>query len=661
MTNPLTAEKLWTIPRVGLPTTGGGRIVVPVTTPDLEANTTTSTLWQVFTDGAPPRRLTSAPASSPVLSPDGTMLAFVRAVDDRPQIHVLAMDGGEGQVVTDLPLGVTAAKWMPDGERLLVMAPLLEGHLTVEATAGERDRRNDQLHTARVIDRAVYRFWDHWLDDGQFPHLFLVEVASGQVRDLTPASARWFRWDFTGDTLDHVDVSPDGSTVAFVADRSEPPHGALRWSLQLLDVASGEEQSLTPGHEGHISHPRFSPDGSRLVYGRTNDPDFYAERVRLVDHRLESGSITELAPDWDRSPSAWWFDGDDLVLVAEDDARQPVWRLGSDGITEVARDGTLAGVGVVAPGRYVAAHSTLTAPPELALVADGVVTRLTSFTEVVGFDPPSVDEVRYTGADGDEVHLWVVTPPGGLETPGPLVHLIHGGPHAVNTDGWQWRWNAAVLAGTDRRVALVDFHGSTSWGQDWAASIRGEWGRMPAADIEAATERLIADGLADPERLAITGGSYGGYLVSWLIGQTDRYACAVAHAAVTDLPNMYASDRVAGRADAFGAEAWADLDRVNRWSPAAHAAGYATPTLVIHGERDFRVPVGQGLELYGVLRSKGVEARLVYYPDEGHWILSPANSIHWYGQVTEWLDRYLTYGGAPVGAPTGAHSGPSPR
>jgi dipeptidyl aminopeptidase/acylaminoacyl peptidase len=289
----------------------------------------------------------------------------------------------------------------------------------------------------------------------------------------------------------------------------------------------------------------------------------------------------------------------------------------------------------------VANRSTVVSPPELVLVAEGGTTGLTTFTADVAFDPPTAEEVRFTGADGDEVHMWVVTPPGGLEDPAPLVHLIHGGPHAAFGDGWHWRWSAAVFCGSSRRVALVNFHGSTGWGQHRTASIQGEWGRMPAADIEAATDLLVTNGLADPDRLAITGGSYGGYLVSWLLGQTGRYACAVAHAAVTDLPNMYASDLVLGRAEAYGAEVWDDLDRINRWSPAAHAAGYVTPTLVIHGERDYRVPVGQGLELYGVLRAKGVEARLVYYPDENHWILRPANSIHWYGEVTGWLDRYL--------------------
>jgi dipeptidyl aminopeptidase/acylaminoacyl peptidase len=198
-----------------------------------------------------------------------------------------------------------------------------------------------------------------------------------------------------------------------------------------------------------------------------------------------------------------------------------------------------------------------------------------------------------------------------------------------------------VVAGAGYRVALVNFHGSTSFGQEFAASIHGSWGDRPAADVEAATDHLVAAGLADPDRLAIAGGSYGGYLVAWLTSQTGRYRCAIAHAAATNLAGMYASDVTFGRARAYGAEVFEDPARVERWSPAAHAAGYATPTLVVHGERDYRVPVTQGLELYGVLKAKGVEARLVYYPDENHWILSSANSLHWYGEVLGWLARHL--------------------
>ncbi|MBT8246230.1 MAG: S9 family peptidase, partial [Acidimicrobiia bacterium] len=182
----------------------------------------------------------------------------------------------------------------------------------------------------------------------------------------------------------------------------------------------------------------------------------------------------------------------------------------------------------------------------------------------------------------------------------------------------------------------------TSWGQDFAARIHGAWGDEPAADILAATDHLLELGFIDPDRMAIAGGSYGGYLTSWLTGETDRFATAIVHAGVTNLLGQYASDMTAGRDRAMGGNAWESIDEVVRWSPTHHASGFSTPTLVIHGEQDYRVVVTQGLELYGILKAKGVDARLVYYPDEGHWILKPQNSLHWYGEVLGWLERYLS-------------------
>ncbi|MDY7106831.1 MAG: S9 family peptidase [Actinomycetota bacterium] len=654
MADVLDAERLWSIPRVGVAAVGGGRVVVPVTTHDLDENVGTTRLWEVHLDGRPLRALTSTTASAtkPVISPDGARLAFLRKVDGRQQVHVMALDGGEADGVTDLPLGAIGARWMPDGRHLVVVANVYRDHPDLDATRAERDRLADTKVTAHVTEDARFRHWDRWLTNGEVPHLLLVAAdastgtsAGAEVRDLTPSSMRWMRWDNTGDPLDDVDVSPDGSTVAWCANRSGPPHTQVRWSLFVTDVATGDERCLTPDHEGHASHPRFRPDGTGLVYGKTYDPRFYADRVRLVAHELATGEERTLAADWDRSPTNWSFDGDDLVFEAEDDARQPIWRLRGDGPpTEVARDGTLVGVSPLGDGTLVATRSSLTRPPELVrVVADGIITPLTDVTAeaMAGLELPTVEDVRFAGARRDEVQMFVVSAPGLDDGPAPLVHVIHGGPHGTFGDTWHWRWNTMAFVGRHLRAALVNFHGSTSFGQDYAASIRGAWGDLPAADIEAATDVLFDRGLADPERMAIMGGSYGGYLVSWLIGRTDRYRCAIAHAAVTNLANMYATDGTEGLGEAHGAVPWDDLDRVQRWSPMAHAGGFSTPTLVIHGDRDHRVPVGQGLELYGVLKAKGVDARLVHYPDENHWILSPANSIHWYGEVAAWLTRHL--------------------
>jgi dipeptidyl aminopeptidase/acylaminoacyl peptidase len=554
-----------------------------------------------------------------------------------------ATDGGEPEAITDFPLGVTGMRWFPDGRRLVVIADLFAEALTIDATRHLLDERKAQKTSARTTENAVFRYWDRWLTEGRFPHLFVVEPGREPI-DLTPNSARWMKWDNTDDPTDDVAVSPDGREVAVCFDVSTPPHRDLRWSLFAIDVDSRDERHLTPDGTGHASGPRYSADGRFLIYGETIDRHFYSDRVRLMRRTRIDGATVELTEGWDRSPASWRVGASDVVLVAEDEGRQPLWRLSLAGgePERLTDEGTFAGPVTLSDGRIVATHNSLIAPPELAVLDGGAHDRLTFFTREAldGVDLPTRQEFRFEGARGDTVQGWLVKP-ASLETPAPLIHMIHGGPHGTFGDTWHWRWNAAVFCQDSRMAALVNFHGSTGFGQEFAECIRGEWGDLPATDIESATDHLIAAGDVDTDRMAITGGSYGGYMVAWLTSQTNRYRCAIAHAAVTSLPGMYASDITSGRAYSYGADVWEDLDRVNRWSPAAHAAGYSTPTLVIHGELDYRVPITQGLEYYGVLQAKEIESRLVYYPDENHWILSQANSIHWYHEVIGWLDRHL--------------------
>ena len=645
MPNHLTAHVLWSIPRVGTPEVAGNIVVTTVTTyPDPPGKGITR-IWRIPLDGSDPTALTTAEASStkPRLSPDGKRLAFLRNVEGRPQVHVMPLDGGEAETLSDLPLGVTGFRWFPDSTRLLALADLFADGPTITDTSRIRAEREEATHSARTTAVSVFRYWDRWLTDGRYPHLFIIEPDREPI-DLTPSSTRWMRWDNTNDPVDDLAISPDGREIAVCFDVSAAPHRELRWSLFTIDAQSGVERELTPDATGHVSGPRYTPDGTHLLYGVTEDPHFYADRVRLMRRHRESEATVELTAGWDRSPANWEVTDETVILVAESEGRQPLWRLGIDGgePSPFGDAGTLSGPAVLADGRVVAARNALDSPPELVVIDGGRTDRLTHFTESALADIalPTVEEFHFAGARGDRVQGWLVRPPA-TNAPGPLVHMIHGGPHGSFGDTWHWRWNAAVFCGESRVAALVNFHGSTGFGQEFAECIRGEWGDLPGADIELATDHLVAEGVADPDRMAITGGSYGGYMVAWLTSQTSRYRCGVAHAAVTNLPGMYASDITSGREHAYGAEVWKDLDRVNRWSPAAHAAGYATPTLVIHGERDYRVPSTQGLEFYGVLQAKGVESRLVYYPDENHWILTQGNSLHWYDEVTSWLARFI--------------------
>jgi dipeptidyl aminopeptidase/acylaminoacyl peptidase len=270
---------------------------------------------------------------------------------------------------------------------------------------------------------------------------------------------------------------------------------------------------------------------------------------------------------------------------------------------------------------------------------------VTSFTApaLEGVALGDVQEIEFAGGRGDSVQMFVVLPPGfDPSKKWPLVHVIHGGPHGVSGDNFHMRWNPHLFAAPGYVAALVNFHGSTSWGQEFAECIQGLWGEYPMQDIDAASDTLIAAGFVDEKRMAITGGSYGGYLVSWIGSHTDRYACIVNHAGVYNTQAQYASDVTQGRHKAFGGEPWDGLEKMDRWNPARFASGLNTPMLIVHGENDYRVPVDQGLECYNVLQGKGIPARLVYFPDENHWVLKPRNSIFWYREVHDWLARFLS-------------------
>jgi dipeptidyl aminopeptidase/acylaminoacyl peptidase len=253
-----------------------------------------------------------------------------------------------------------------------------------------------------------------------------------------------------------------------------------------------------------------------------------------------------------------------------------------------------------------------------------------------------VENVTYKGADGADVQMFIVYPPGfDPSRKYPLVLMIHGGPHSVFGDQWHYRWNSHLFAQPGYVVALPNFHGSTSFGQEFAESIHGSHADKPFRDIMKATDYMIERGFIDETRMAATGGSYGGYMVSWIAGHTDRFACLVNHAGVYNIHMQFSTDYTWYRPHQYSGSPWENFDRLQSANPAMFAHNFSTPMLVIHGEKDYRVPVGHGLLVYGIYKRMGIDARLVYYPDENHWILSPLNSIFWYKEVHNWLERYL--------------------
>lgn len=646
---PITPQDLWALRRVGHPAAApdGSFAIVPVTEYDVPENRGRTRLWRVARDGST-RPLTSpgTDSTNPALSPDGSRVAFLRKEkeEDKPQLHLMRLDGGEAACLTDLPLGAGAPRWAPAGSHLVFPVPLLVGHESPEATRTELAARKERKVQARVTEDRVYRYWDRWLADGGVHHLFRIEPDGSGLTDLTPG---WKRPLDLEDPASAFDIAPDGE-IAFHSLAVDPPYREIRETVFTL-APGGEPQELWPDGPPRQARPRYSPDGSALAFGFAVDiPAFYADRNRLCLHHRASGERSVLTGEWDRSCESWeWLpDGSGLCFAAEDDARRSLFTIPAAGGSPalLARGGWLTDFTPVEDGSVWCLHQSLSEPADVALVSAEGVKRITAFNETLlaELELGRVEEMRFPGAGGDEVQMFLVYPPGfDPARRWPLVHEIHGGPHGVSGDYWHYRWNAQAFAAPGHVVAMVNFHGSTSWGTDFARCILGEWGDRPTTDVEAATDYLVGQGFIDPARMAITGGSYGGYLVAWLIGRTSRYAAAICHAGVTDLLGQWATDLTHGRRFSFGGLPWDGLENIRRWSPTDHSVGMSTPTLVIHGERDYRVVVTQGLELYGILQDREVESRLVYYPDEGHWILKPQNSLHWYGEFLGWLERHL--------------------
>jgi len=675
--HPITVEDMWAVKRPGQPSLSpdGRWAAVEVTTYDMKENTGTSDIWLLATDdsSASPgtassqRRLTTHPArdSAPAWSPDGKWIAFLskREGDEQTQIYLISPAGGEARRLTKVPAGASAAKWFPDSKRIAFLSWVWPDLSTDEQQAQRQKERQDAKVKAYIIDTTSFRYWDHWLADGRVPHLFVMDIETGEHRDL-----------FAGTRLslvrqqpsaDSYDISPDGNEVAFTADLT-PDYGFdPNEDIVALRLDTGKWTNLTADNPANDTNPRYSPDGRWIAYRRQAVKSFYADRQRLVLYDRARGAKSVLTENWDRSadPPVWSADSGRLYFTAEDKARQPIWVLAIEGgnprplfqtgtldRSHSLDGGTNSNLALSGDGRRLAfLRTTMGMPPAVfAASADGTSARkIETFNDALTatWDLGEVKEVVYKGWQGEPVQMWVVYPPGfDPKKKWPLLEVVHGGPHGAWMDQFHLRWNMHLFASPGYVVAAVNYHGSSGWGQAFTDSITGEYGKRELDDVEKGTDYLLAQGYIDPSRLAAAGGSYGGYMMAWMNGHTTRYKAMVCHAGVYDWVAQMASDVVRGRGRALGGFPWENPQRVLEESAHWYAKNFKTPTLVVHNQQDFRVPVTQGLEYYTTLRMLGVPARLLYFPDENHWVLKPQNSRLWYNEFFDWIGKYAAAG-----------------
>jgi dipeptidyl aminopeptidase/acylaminoacyl peptidase len=666
----ITAQDLWAVKRLSPPALSpdGQRAVYSVQEWSIDKNKPTASLWLTDVSTGATRRLTSQQASdgSPDWSEDGKRIAFVskRGDDAAAALYVIHVDGGEAEEILELPYEIRAPKWLP-GDQGIVFAtqviPDLAGKLEQADWAAmkkEAQRRKDAKMTAYATELRQFRLFDKNLTDGLADRLLKVNVATRAVQDLLPGHDRPFNYD--GEA--QYSVAPDGRHVAIALNSTPPPYFEHpNPDIYLLPTdGSGKLRNLTPDNPRSDIAPRFSPDGKTVLFTRQRLRTSAGELERLWRHTLADGRNTPLTAALDLSIDeiAFSADGRKLWLQAEQQGRVPLFVMRADGsgFAPVFAEGSNTGLDSAAD-RLVFLHENTMRAAEL-YVLDGKTRKprqLTHFNDELfaGLELGRVESHRFKGANDDEVQLWLTYPPGyDPAKKYPLVQLLHGGPQTMVRDSFGYRWNHHVFASPGYIIAWVNRHGSTGFGERFARSINGAWGEKPTEDILRANAYLFEKIPAiDRSNVAAAGASYGGYLATWMLGNTDVFKTIVNHAGVSDFIGQYGADITNYMFDAevYGGTPWLNAEAMQRANPVTFARNFKTPMLILHGEQDYRVPYGQGLSLYGILQSMGVPSRLVIFPDENHWILSPQNSIYWNYEVQSWLARYI--GGTPMAKP----------
>jgi dipeptidyl aminopeptidase/acylaminoacyl peptidase len=657
---PMTAEDLWKVKRVGPPSVSpdGQRCVIDVTTWDIDKDDSSSNLWLLSTDGKTQKQLTNTAGKNggPRWAPDGKSIAFTsqRAGDDGPQIYVISPTGGEARRVSKMAVAPTGLKWSADSKTVYSIGWTWPDATDDTAHKAKEKALKEAKSKAVVIDDTQYRIWDKWIADRKRPMIFATDVESGRHRNLLAKSKRFLPPTEPPPSATDYDVSPNGKELCFVSDSAKDYGTDFNSDLYTLDLANNAApKNITQDNLANDSNPVYSPDGKHIAFLRQTIKNFYADRQRLMVLDRDAGTMKELTAAFKRScQNPKWPDAKRLTFESENEGVVGIYFINLEGkmlstdppkVSERSVD--------FARGQRLAVYlqSSFDRPP--AVFAHGP-----GFTHPVPLDHfndalegewklGKVESQTFKGAGDRDVQQWIVYPPDFDATKKwPFVQVVHGGPHTGIMNDWSFRWNLQLWAAQGYVIGCVNFHGSSGYGQEFTDSITGAMGDKPLSDLLKSTDWFAQQPWIDKDRMAAAGGSYGGYMMAWLNGHTDRFKAMICHAGVYDWHAMLASDIVKGRDRALGASPWGDLTIVDKQSAQRFAANFKTPTLVLHGEKDYRVPITQGLAYYNTLRQKGVPTRLVYFPDENHWILKPNNSLVWHKEVFGWLDKYIGKG-----------------
>jgi dipeptidyl aminopeptidase/acylaminoacyl peptidase len=661
--HPFTFEDMMKLKRVGapVPSPDGKWVVFDAVDVDLEANAKISHLWIVPAAGGEARRLNQTPnhEERPRFSPDGKRLIWTSKATDPTQIwmcNFTAESGGlDGQPhqVTNISTGADGGIWSPDGKSIVFLSSVYPD----AKDDAENKKRDEDLGKskvkAKIFTKLLYRHWTSYTEFKR-SHLFAIGAdadATTNARDLTPGDHDVPPFNLGGQ--DMYSVSPDGQELAYTSNIDEVEATSTNNEIFIVPMAGGTPKKISTS-PGNDNTPVYSPDGNHLAWRSMARGGFEADKESLIIYQRKLGQSRNLTGNFDRSVGSfvWTPDSKTIFFTAEDRGEAPIWSMPLDAKEpkEIARlhadDLALSKDG----NSLFFSRVSIAAPSEIAVLniapaAGNQATPVTHMNDALlaQIEMPAMEPFTFKGAANEEVQGFLIKPPGfDASKKYPLKFLIHGGPQGAWGNSWSYRWNGELFAANGYVVVMINFHGSTGYGQKFTDSISGDWAGKPYEDLIKGLDYVEKTyPFIDKTREAALGASYGGYMANWVLGHTDRFKCIVSHDGVFNTESAYGTtEELWFNEWEFKGPPWKNRELYRKYSPHLFAEKFKTPTLVVHGQLDFRLDVSEGFQLFTTLQRLKVPSKMLYFPDEGHWVLKPQNSRLWWKTVNDWVDQW---------------------
>ncbi len=654
-----TVEELMKVRRVGSDpqiSPNGKRVAFVIGEVNWDANKVVNQIYVKSIDGGNVKQLTdgAASASSPRWSPDGKKIAYVTG----GQIWVMEDDGDDKEQVTKISTGAAGPVWSPDGKWIAFTSEVYPDCNNDDCNKTKDEAAEKSKVKAHITTRLLFRHWDEWRDVKR-THVFVVSSKGGTARDMTPGD--FDSPPYAAATGVDIAFSPDGKELAYVRNPDKVEAISTNSDIYVVPLSGdGPSNSITASNRGYDVGPIYTRDGKYIIYRSQATAGFEADRWRLMAYNRATKSSVEVNRKFDLQVEeiALSPDGNYAYFTAGDRGHLPVFRvpLGGAEPQKMVKDVYATGLQITPDGKtLVFANSSMAMPTEIyrADVDGGNMTALSSANSTLlpQYGLRNAEEVEWTGALGKKIHGFIVKPADfDPNKKYPLAVIIHGGPQSAFNDSWGYRWNPQVWANNGYVAFLPNPRGSTGYGQQFINEISGDWGGKAYVDImNGVADVLRRNSFLDRNRVGAAGASYGGYMINWIEGHNPdprfpsvRFNVLVSHDGVYNLESMYGATEELWFTDwEFKGTPWTNPAMYARWSPHKFVKNFKTPILVIHSELDYRVPFGEGLQLFTAAQRMGVDSKMLMFPDEGHWVLKPQNSQLWYHTVLDWMDKYL--------------------